>query len=612
MNERYTEGFVRDHFKNDPMFNIIKFEEQKSTSPLITELLKKASKSNSGKVGRPEFIITFPSINSNYVIIIECKADVSMHQSESLDRPKHYALDGALHYGEILSTEYEVLSIGVSGQTKGELKVSTSLHRQNTKGKDTGNTSLLTINDYLSIFNSDSISESIRNTDIIQKAIWLNTEFQDYSIAEYERCTLVSAILIGLQDNAFKEGYSRYSKSHHLKEQLIAAIKRVLEDKKLKNETSLIKEFNKTGNISLFEQTKIKKKKEKMPRSTLEILKEVIKYIEKKVFPLIVNENSSTDALGKFYTEFIRYAGSAQKQGIVLTPKHLTDFFCDLANLTKDCYVYDPCCGSGGFLISAMKRMLELAKDDNEKKKEIKAKQLIGIERSSAMFAYACTNMMFRGDGKSNIYNKDCLISESAAVTSHHTKINKVFLNPPYDVGNARQMEFVEHGLDIVSKTNGIVIAVVQMSCATRHEKDLIEVKKRLLHKHRLKAVISMPNDLFYPVGVVVSVMVWEANQPNKNFETWFGYLKDDGFEKRKHKGRVDEKNKWDEIKKKFLDAYNNSKEIVGLSVKKEVKVDGEWCAEAYMETDYSKITQKDFVKTMKDYIAFQFLNEKG
>ena len=32
MNERYTEDLVRGYFKNDPMFNIIEFEEQKSTT----------------------------------------------------------------------------------------------------------------------------------------------------------------------------------------------------------------------------------------------------------------------------------------------------------------------------------------------------------------------------------------------------------------------------------------------------------------------------------------------------------------------------------------------------------------------------------------------------
>ena len=82
-------------------------------------------------------------------------------------------------------------------------------------------------------------------------------------------------------------------------------------------------------------------------------------------------------------------------------------------------------------------------------------------------------------------------------------------------------------------------------------------IKKRLLENHRLRAVISMPDQLFYPgVEVVTCIMVWEANKPNEDFDTWFGYLKVDGFEKRKNKGRIDAKKKWNKIKSDFLKAY--------------------------------------------------------
>lgn len=80
------------------------------------------------------------------------------------------------------------------------------------------------------------------------------------------------------------------------------------------------------------------------------------------------------------------------------------------------------------------------------------------------------------------------------------------------------------------------------MSCATKNDKDLKQVRARILAKHHLKAVISMPDDLFYPVGVVTCIMIFEANKSNKNRKTWFGYFKDDGFEKRKHLGRIDVK----------------------------------------------------------------------
>jgi type I restriction-modification system DNA methylase subunit len=195
-------------------------------------------------------------------------------------------------------------------------------------------------------------------------------------------------------------------------------------------------------------------------------------------------------------------------------------------------------------------------------------------------------------------------------IIKDHHKPTVAFLNPPYDVGNARQMEFIEHALNTVSDQNGIVVAIVQMSCAIGKEADLTAVKKRILDRHHLVAVLSMPNELFNPsASVVTCIMVFKANEQQKGRKTWFGYFKDDGFEKRKSKGRVDARGKWKKIRNKWITAYNDKDEVAGLSVKKEITGRDEWCAEAYMETDYSSLNQNDFIKKMKEYAAFKFLN---
>ena len=81
-------------------------------------------------------------------------------------------------------------------------------------------------------------------------------------------------------------------------------------------------------------------------------------------------------------------------------------------------------------------------------------------------------------------------------------------------------------------------------------------------------------------------------------------------FEKRKHKGRIDARSKWLAIKDKWLKAYKNLDEITGLSIKHEVSAEDEWCAEAFMETDYSSLSSIDFEEKIKEYIAFKFLNK--
>ncbi len=78
-----------------------------------------------------------------------------------------------------------------------------------------------------------------------------------------------------------------------------------------------------------------------------------------------------------------------------------------------------------------MKRMLSLTTNDTIKNR-IKEYQLIGVESRADMFTYACSNMTFRGDGRSNIYHGDCFQKEAEIITNHQATVS--FLNPPYDV----------------------------------------------------------------------------------------------------------------------------------------------------------------------------------
>lgn len=604
-NERLTENMVRDHFKSDPLFSSVKFEEQKSTNIRIAECLANASKSGKERPGKPEFIVTFPTQSMDYLIVVECKAEVSKHESTNRDKGKDFAVDGVLHYARFLSSEFNVVALAVSGETTEQLTVSNFLHKKgDATAIELSDKKLLSIYDYVKTFKNEQLNYNLKDVNIVEKAVKLNDDFHSCSISESMRNTLVSGILLALQDDVFKASYPVSASSQELAtDVLIPAIKRVLTKAKVRKLEDMMGVYSKILDEPLVKDNIIKKKKK--PVSTIELFKDTIKYLDTQVFPLTKLEESGYDVLGRFYTEFVRYAASKQKQGLVLTPSHVTDLFCDLVDIKLTDVVYDPCCGTGGFLIAAMKRMLALAGNDETRKTNIRKNQLLGIELRPEMFTFACSNMMLRGDGKSNIDRGDCF----DAKTTDRIKKSKptiAFLNPPYDQGTDVQLEFIEKALEAVTPQNGKVAAIVQMSCGLKNDAATNAVRKRLLLKNHLKAVISMPSDLFYPVGVVTCIMVFESNTSSSGNKTWFGYLKDDGFTKRKNKGRIDYHSKWKEIKSKLISAYRNNDEIVGLSVKREVSFNDEWCAEAYMETDYSQLTETDFVEVMKKYSVFK------
>lgn len=609
-NERVTEDYVRDHFKNDPLFSAIRLDEQRTSVAKARACLAKASKNMTGKIGSPEFVITFPALPDD-IIVVECKADSKHHESADRDAPATYAVDGALHYSAFLASEYNVISIAVSGSVKSKLKISTFYQKKGDTTIEDGDIDLVDIYSYIKKLQGDTQAQSIESGEITKTAIELNHQLNDYSIVEYERCTLVSAILLALQDDPFKVSYKARATAklkptpERLAKEIVSSINRVLEDNKIDaaRVNSMIGEYKKIENHPIAQSPKIKKKRANEEEDNY-VLRDITARLEKSILPLMKMGDKGYDVLGRFYREFIRYAGTDKKTGLVLTPQHICEFFTDIVALNRNDVVWDSCCGTGGFLIAAMKRMFELAGTDQAKKNEIREKQLVGIEKRTDMFTFACSNMMMSGDGKSHIYQGDSFSPANRAKVAA-LKPTVAFLNPPYDVGEGGQLEFIENALSVIAP-GGRCAAIVQMSCATSSGAQAVLVRERLLKSHTLKAIFSMPTDLFHPIGVITCIMVFDAHSPHpKGFDTYFGHFRDDGFRKTKNIGRVDT-GKWPAIRDHWLKSYINRKSEPGLSVLKEVSATDEWCAEAYMETDYSTLSPADFERSLKDYIAFR------
>jgi type I restriction-modification system DNA methylase subunit len=273
---------------------------------------------------------------------------------------------------------------------------------------------------------------------------------------------------------------------------------------------------------------------------------------------------------------------------------------CDLAGVNKNSRVVDICCGSGSFLVTAMSKMFKNANPEEAEK--IRKEQLYGIEFDDGLYTLAIANMIIRQDGKSNIYKGDCFNSEIS--TEIKTKnINVGLMNPPYSQTDKCELEFTEQLLEMLT-VGGNGVVVLPMSCAIGTK--FKDVRERLFKKHTLNAVFSMPDDIFYPTGTNPCVMVWEAHKPHDgNFETFFGYCKNDGFIKRKKLGRIDYYGTWKGIEEQWLKLYRNRDVVDGLSARQSVTHSDEWLCEAYMNTDYSRLSQEDFQKTVNDYLAY-------
>lgn len=602
-NEAKTENLVRDALREKGYYanKDIVVEEKKSDNPKIDKLLKYASKRGHMR-GYPEFIISSKT-NSEFIIVIECKADVLKHISETMKCYSDYAVDGALLYGSFLAKEYDVLAIGVSGEAIEELRISHYLYLKGTK-------------EYYSIFSDhllpfDQYYERTMESDykvrqdydkLVAYTRILNELLHGKKVTESERALLIGGILVSLRNKAFGQGYLKHESAKSLVDSLYSTICIELDAtgiapsnvEKLKQAFSFIK-----LNASLTDEME---GKEFCERLISDIDKEINSFMRTRKY---------FDAISQFYIEFLRYANADKGLGIVLTPPHITDLFTELSDINKDSIVFDNCCGTGGFLVRAMRKMIEEAKGDGDKEREIREKQIVGIEYQPHIYALLISNMIIHQDGKTSMYPGDCFKESRKVKQTYSPSVG--LLNPPYKTRGTpvEELEFVLNNLDTLQE-GGKCVAIVPMSCVTETTGAAKELKHRILSQHTLEAVMSMPEGLFHgQTNVVTCIMVITAHKPHpKGKKAWFGYWRDDGFILVKSRGRVDKNHTWESIKSQWVNAYRNRELIEGFSLAKEVEEGDEWCAEAYIVTDYSKIERQDFEKNIKEYLVYKMINE--
>lgn len=615
-NEQFSEAFVLKEMRcnlGENEFGKVYPQGDVPEVSIIEKLLKKAggkpkecdiddyTQGGRGKA-KPEFILTFKK-DSSTIIVIECKRSIKSHESENRNKPKDFAVDGALYYAKFLKERYNVVAIGVSGSKKDESKVSTFYWQ---KGHDefkelTKLNILLEPNNYLQYLKGEKISRQFSLEEIRQTAINMSNSLRVAKVTANDKPIFIAGILIALQNEEFENLYTQAPTLKALKWNISSAISEVLGEAEVKQDriNNILNTFDNVASLHHFKTT---------PMNEDYSLRWYIQELDMKIKPMMNNSDSSIDALGEFYHEFIKFSNGddGKALGIVLTPQHLTEFMCDVSGLNKKSKVVDICAGSGGFLVTAMSKMFKKANPSEIQK--IREEGLYGVEADPHIYTLCIANMIVRRDGKSNIHYGSCFDTKIANEL-RKKNIDVGLINPPYSQDDYNELEFVEQLLSILT-TRGIAVAVVPINCALGTT--CKEVRERLFKKHTLEAVFSMPTEIFNPAASAPPcVMVWTANVPHpEDKKTFFGYFRDDGFVKRKKLGRIDAYGKWEEIKKKWMNLYQNKIEEPGYSVLHTVTHTDEWCAEAYMETDYSTLCDEVFIRKMRDYAAFLVQSE--
>lgn len=303
---------------------------------------------------------------------------------------------------------------------------------------------------------------------------------------------------------------------------------------------------------------------------------------------------SGKDVLGEFYEKFLKYGNGAKEIGIVLTPRHITEFAVEVLGITHKDYVFDPTCGTAGFLVSAFDSIKKTATAEQVEK--FKTYNLFGVEQDDEVVALALVNMIFRGDGRNNMSEGNCLHKNINKTTKNNNEtgefegrsqvitekgkerntiveckypvITKVLMNPPFALKRSgeKERDFIDYALSQM-EDGGLLFAIVPISVMVEGRGGLsggLNWRKSLLDKNTLLSVVTLPKDLFYPVNVgTVGVFIKKGvSHDFDNQNVYFARAITDGYRKKKGKRVTDikERNQIQEITEELPTFITNQK----------------------------------------------------
>ena len=581
----------------------------------LRDALQSASKNGTGNVGYPDYC----GIVNGYVFVIEDKASVYDHAKYLDDKEteldmsqqaiKKYALNGAVHYAIkiMASAPYEKLfGFGVSGNEDGYRITPFFLRSRETKPMI-----LEPVNDFNS-FSHDNIgtyyctnvlkekldmNKSV--AEIRRDAAALHEHFRNYgSLTTTQKPGIVSGILIALTET--ETGNLNIQSlvgdpDNTDGDKIMLAIKIALKKRGIENSTILGQYSFISTNVQI---NSINANLGKTP------LRYFVELIYNYVFKNIKYKSTTEDLVGKFYNEFVSYSGGdGQTLGIILTPTHITELFCDLVNLKPNDRVFDPCCGTGGFLIAALHRMIAGCNKSDVEIRRIKNHSLFGIEMQDYMYSIAFSNLYLRNCNTNNLLYDNFFKVKANDLGSKGFTVGMI--NPPYSQGSAKNPElyeinFVLRMVDCLIP-GGRGIAIVPQSTMSGKSKVEVEAKRLLLERHTLEGVITLNPQTFFGVGVNPCICVFTAGVPHdKNKLVKFIDFSDDGYVVEMKQGLIASPSVA-EKKKYLLQIWNEEIEDDSICTKCTVGFDDDWIHHAQKKIELN-LTDDLFDSYVRDF----------
>jgi len=299
--------------------------------------------------------------------------------------------------------------------------------------------------------------------------------------------------------------------------------------------------------------------------SAINIVEDIFKEIERDATE---GGQSFQDIQGDVYEMLLSEIATAGKNGQFRTPRHIIKLMAELVAPQLGQRIADPACGTGGFLLGAYQYILTdlvrksegsssspnggspMGVDEDgferaaisavltQEVKNILDKSFTGYDIDTTMVRLGLMNLMMHGIDEPQIDYKDTL-SKSY---NEDSQFDIVLANPPFtgniDKGDINEglklpttkteLLFVERIFNML-KMGGTAAVIVPSGVIQNSGKAFEAVRKLIIEKAELKAVIAVPSGVFKPyAGVSTAILIFTKGGETNH--VWFYDMQADGY----------------------------------------------------------------------------------
>lgn len=253
-----------------------------------------------------------------------------------------------------------------------------------------------------------------------------------------------------------------------------------------------------------------------------------------------------SDVRGDVYEYLLSKLSTAGVNGQFRTPRHIIKMMVELMAPGPDEVICDPACGTSGFLVAAGDYLKERHKAevlfDRQKKAHYMNGMFHGYDMDRTMLRIGAMNMMTHGVENPFIEYRDSLSDQN----TDRDRYTLILANPPFKgsldadivagdllkICKTKKTELLFLALFLkMLKVGGRCACIVPDGVLFGSSKAHKDIRKELIEKHRLEAVISMPSGVFKPyAGVSTAVLIFTKTNHGGTDKVWFYDMKADGL----------------------------------------------------------------------------------